>query len=251
METYTYPTYQDFTSLDDLPDPVPVNPSHLFWTIPLSFDFTFPEMELPSPCLDVEYSTQNVFTVPVLDTFTGTDEIFTGSDGSLPAATKLSNLPPLDNSYSSPCPKPKLSPATSPDHLSEQAATAQSLYDQQEYDELLSYLSVTYFPTSDHSHLQTLYYNSLYELYKISSGKRRLQPTQKYRLRKSNPLPSTISSVKFKSNNHFDDNVRSLLLAVFKKERTPSQETIEMLSEKTGLTERQIRNFFKNKRSRS
>ena len=236
MESFNYPTYQDFTSLDDLPDPVPVTSSHLFWTIPLSFNFTFPEVELPVPChQDVVYCTPEV--PPDLPPRNLTKPV--------------SNLTPQDDSYSSPCPKPKLSPATSRDHLSEQATTAQSLYDQQEYDELLSYLSVTYFPTSDHSHLQTLYYNSLYELYKISSGKRRLQPTQKYRLRKSNPLPSTISSVKFKSNNHFDDNVRSLLLAVFKKERSPSQDTIEMLSENTGLTERQIRNFFKNKRSRS
>ncbi|XP_063688439.1 homeobox protein ceh-34-like [Bolinopsis microptera] len=255
MESFIYPSYQDVTSLDHLPEPEPVSPSYLSWTIPLSFNFTFPELELPSQCRDNSTCPTNIFTVPAMETFTGSDTSSSEVLTHLPAnpAVDMSILPPLKSSHRSPCPSPSTSPASSPTstNLSDQAITAQSLYDEQQFDELKSYLSVSYFPSSDHPHLQKLYYNSLYELYKISSGKRHLIPTTKYRLRKSNPLPSTISSVKFQSNNHFDDNVKSLLLSVFKKERTPSQETIQMLSENTGLTERQIRNFFKNKRCRA
>ncbi|XP_063689155.1 homeobox protein ceh-32-like [Bolinopsis microptera] len=257
MESFNYPTYQDFTSVNDLPEPVPVSSFYLSWSIPISFIFTFPEQELPSSCQNITNCAPSIFTVPVVETFTGSET----SSSEVPALTQLPAnpdvdmpiLPPLQSSYRSPCPSPSTLPASSPSstNLSDQAITAQSLYDEQQFDELKSYLSVTYFPSSDHPHLQKLFYNCLYELYKISSCKRHLMPTQKYRLRKSNPLPSTISSVKFQSNNHFDDNARSLLLAVFKRERTPSQETISMLRENTGLTEKQIRNFFKNKRSRA
>ena len=257
MEFFNYPSYQDFTSLNDLPEPVPSSPFYPSWTIPLSFNFTFPELELPSLCQDIPKSAPNIFTVPAMETFTGPEdpspEVTTLTHLPLNTDVYMPILPPLQSSYSTPCSSPSSTPSTSPSstNLSDQAITAQSFYDEQQYDELKSYLSVTYFPSSDHPHLQKLFYNSLYELYKLSSGKRHLVPTQKYRLRKSNPLPSTISSVKFQSNNHFDDNAKSLLLAVFKRERTPSQETIHMLRENTGLTEKQIRNFFKNKRSRA
>lgn len=248
MESFTYPSYQDFTSLSELPPPPPISPFYSSWTIPLTFNFSFPETDLPY--LSPSVCNTEIPTVPVL-------ELYTGSQTSQPTAP---SLPPVSNYtfYPSPpvsparptYPTPDSSPASSPTGMSDNAAAAQSLYRQGEYDELISYISSNFFPTSDHELLQTLYYNSLYELHKISTGKKRLEPTQKYRLRKSHPLPSTISSVKFRSNNHFDDNVKSLLLAVFKKERTPSPETIQTLSESTGLTERQIRNFFKNKRSR-
>ena len=258
METFIYPSYQDFTSVSDLPSPPPISPFYPSWTIPLTFNFSFPEMELPSPYLGPSICDTETSTVPAL-------EICTGADASLPLQPSQSTLPdttyypsppvsPTNSTYPTPnistYPIPDNTPPSSPTGVSDNAAIAQSLYKQGEFDELISYISTTYFPSSDHSLLQTLYYNSLYELHKISTGKRRLIPTQKYRLRKSHPLPSTISSVKFRSNNHFDDNVRSLLLAVFKKERIPSAETIQNLSDNTGLTEKQIRNFFKNKRSR-
>ena len=259
MESFNYPSYRDCTSVNNLPEPVPASSFYPSWTIPLSFDFTFPELELPSPCQDIHNCTPSIFTVPVIVTFTGPQDSLPNlpflTHLPVPGNSDMSNpiLPPPPISYRSPVPSRSSSSSSSPlsTNLSDQAITAQSLYDEQQYDELKSYLSVTYFPSSDHPHLQKLFYNSLYELYKISSGKRHLIPTTKYRLRKSNPLPSTISSVKFQSNNHFDDNVKSILLSVFKKEKTPSQDTIQMLSENTGLTERQIRNFFKNKRSRA
>ena len=235
---YSTSTYQDTISLEDLPHPPPVSPFYLSWTIPLSFNFTFPDQELPTHSCTAETS-----SVPVMETFTVT------SDAHL-SINKLDILTPPTSPETTPTSSPASSPANSNTHLSDQANTAQTMFDQQQYDELVTYLSTTYFPSSDHSHLQTLYYNSFYELHKISTGRRRLEPSQKYRLRKSNPLPSTISSVKFKSNNHFDDETRSLLMEVFRTNRTPFPETIQTLSEHTGLTERQIRNFFKNKRSR-
>ena len=232
-------TYQDNMSLDDLPHPPPVSPFYLAWTIPLSFNFTFPDQELPTHTCTAE-----IPAVPAMETFAAT------SDTQLDI-NKLDILTPPTSPETTPTSSPASSPTNNTNtHFSDQANTAQTLYDQQQYDELVTYLSTTYFPSSDHSHLQTLYYNSLYELHKISTGKLRLEPSQKYRLRKSNPLPSTISSVKFRSNNHFDDETRSLLMEVFRTNRTPSPETIQTLSEQTGLTERQIRNFFKNKRSR-
>nr|ADO22647.1 SIX class homeobox transcription factor SIX59e [Mnemiopsis leidyi] len=238
---YSASTYQEITSVEDLPEPAPISPFYLAWTIPLSFNFTFPEQELPAnPC------TAEVSTVPVMETFTAPSDT---SEYNNPDIDTCSLSPP-NSPETSPTSTPTSSPNTNSTDLSDQAITAQTLYEQKEFDELVTYLSSTYFPSSDHAHLQSLYYNSLYELHMISTGKRRLEPSHKYKLRRSNPLPSTISSVKFRTNNHFDDNVKSLLLAVFKRERTPSPDTIQTLSDKTGLTERQIRNFFKNKRSR-
>ena len=254
MESLIYPTYQDYTTVDDLPDPVPVSPFYCSWSIPLSFDFSFPELELPSSCQYLVNSSPGFSTVPALETFTGSDHVITVCQDPLPTLPKLTHFPDnlkVDNFQPAPTPPPSPLPSVpSPTGLSDQSVTAQCLYDEEQYDDVLSYLETTYFPSSDHSFLQNIYYCSLYELYKISSGKQHLIPSQKYRLRKTNPLPSSISAVKFKSNNQFDDNVKSLLLAVFKRERTPSQETIQMLNENTGLSEKQIRNFFKNKRSR-
>ncbi|XP_063689937.1 homeobox protein SIX5-like [Bolinopsis microptera] len=255
MESLIYPTYQDYTTVDDLPDPVPVSPFYCSWSIPLSFDFSFPELELPSSCQYLVNSSPGLATIPALETFTGSV-----CQDSLPTLPKLTHFPDtlkVDISLPAttihgptPPPSPLPTPVPSPTGLSDQSVTAQCLYDEGQYDDVLSYLETTYFPSSDHSFLQNIYYCSLYELFKISSGKQHLIPSQKYRLRKTNPLPSSISAVKFKSNNQFDDKVKSLLLAVFKRERTPSQETIQMLTENTGLSEKQIRNFFKNKRSR-
>ena len=140
METFT--SYQDLSSLCDIPvpAPLPVSPFYLSWTIPLSFNFTFPELELPSRCQDNFNGTPAIFSVPAMETFTGSQ----GSPLNAPSQIHLpenvpadmSNLPSLPNSYRSPVPSPTSSSSSSPPStiltLCDQAITAQSMYDEQQ-----------------------------------------------------------------------------------------------------------------------
>ena len=137
METFT--SYLDLTSLCDIPvpAPLPISPFYLSWTIPLSFNFTFPELELPSRCQDNFNGTPAIFSVLAMETFTGSE----GSPPNTPSqihlpenvSADMSNLPSLPNSYRSPVPSPTSSTSSSPPStiltLCDQAITAQSMYD--------------------------------------------------------------------------------------------------------------------------
>ena len=130
-------------------------------------------------------------------------------------------------------------------------AKAHQLHDSASWSQLRDYLSSHSFPSSEHSILQELYYSAIYSLNKLERGLRSLTPPQRYRLRKKFPLPSSISSVVYKSNKNHHSSQTELLESVFSENPAPSPEEEQMLSGKTGLTEKQIRNYFKNKRARS
>ena len=164
-------------------------------------------------------------------------------------AMTLKLQPNAPNSHEAPLsvlPDKQLSNA---DH-SDLCIVAQSLRERKKWEELKDYISETCFPSKDHSVLQTFFYESVYETYKIERSLKRLTPPQRYRLRKTYPLPSTICGTEFRSNNHLDDNARALLEAVFKRNRFPNPEVVENLVANTGLSAKQVKNYFKNNRSR-
>ena len=246
MNYYLYP--ESNLALRDITAPA-FNLEELNWTIPLSFNFTFPNIESTPRISNTsvnEYNStimEDKSVFPVMQCYTPYQYPLI-VDNSEAMTLKLQ-----PNSHEAPLsvkPDKQLSNA---DH-SDLCIVAQSLRDRKKWGELKDYISETCYPSKDHSILQTFFYESVYETYKIERSLKRLTPPQRYRLRKTNPLPSTICSTKFRSNNHLDDNARALLEAVFKRNRFPSPEVVENLVANTGLSAKQVKNYFKNNRSR-
>ena len=217
------------------------------WTIPLSFNFTFPEY-------DKELTAQ-LYT-PLVESYSFVTDSSTDSCSDSCAASLVNVSTPMVSPLAIHKIAPEASPCGTsykqPSHadISDKCLVAQSLRERKKWEELKYYISETSFAVSDHSFLQNFFYEAVYEIYKIERGLKRLTPPQRYRLRKTNPLPSSICSTKFRSNNHLDDNARSLLESVFKKNRFPSPEMVQNLVENTGLSAKQVKNYFKNNRSR-
>ena len=138
-------------------------------------------------------------------------------------------------------------PDPSPDYK-----VADCLSSSEQWDDLLNYITTSSFSTSEHAALQKMWFNAVYEIHiKTKNLKKHLTPAVKYRLRKTNPIPASISSVQPSTNNYFTAEAKHLMETVFNVNKRPDPETVKMLSQQTGLTAKQIRNFFKNKRSRS
>ena len=253
MTYYLYP--ESNLAMQDIIAPA-FDLEELNWTIPLSFNFTFPDKE----------STPHISTTSANEAYTPKEAnskiMEDSSDLSVMQCYTPYQYPLLGDTSEAMTlqpnaphsPKAPLSVTSyieplNTDH-SDLCLVAQSLRDRKKWGELKEYISETCFPSIDHSVLQTFFYESVYETYKIERGLRRLTPPQRYRLRKTNPLPSTICSTKFRSNNHLDDNARALLEAVFKRNIFPSREVVENLVANTGLSAKQVKNYFKNNRSR-
>ncbi|KAL5265979.1 hypothetical protein ACHWQZ_G006574 [Mnemiopsis leidyi] len=131
---------------------------------------------------------------------------------------------------------------------------AEELCSSEQWDDLLTYISTSSFNQAEHPALQKLWFNAVYESYiltKVPEKQKHLTPAVKYRLRKQNPVPVSISSTAPCTNNYFSQEVRSTLDAAFNLNNRPTPEMVKILREQTGLTAKQIRNYFKNKRSRS
>ena len=222
----------------------------LNWTIPLSFNFTFPDKEstLTNEAYTPKEANSNIMedssVFSVMQCYTPYQYPLPGDNSE--AMTLQANTP------HSPKAPVSVTSYNEPSNADQQdlCLVAQSLRDRKKWEELKDYISETCFPGTDHSVLQTFFYESVYETYKIERGLKRLTPPQRYRLRKTYPLPSTICSTKFRSNNHLDDNARALLEAVFKRNRFPSPEVVKKLVANTGLSAKQVKNYFKNNRSR-
>ena len=125
--------------------------------------------------------------------------------------------------------------------------TANELYLAEQWKDIQTYIATTSFPQPEHQSLQKMWLNSVYEVYR--KKKTKLTPADRYRLRKQQPVPVNILSPV--TNNHFTAEVRSSMEQVFHVNSRPVPETVKMLVETTGLTAKQIRNFFYNKRQRS
>ena len=261
MTYYLYP--ESNLALQDINAPV-FDLEELNWTIPLSFNFTFPDKE-STPHISTT-STNEAYTpkeanskiledssvFSVMQCYTPYQYPLPGDNSEV--MTLQPNTPQSPKAPVSVTSYKKSSNADQQDLClvahSDLFLVAQSLRDRKKWGELKDYISETCFPGTDHSVLQTFFYESVYETYKIERGLKRLTPPQRYRLRKTYPLPSTICSTKFRSNNHLDDNARALLEAVFKRNRFPSPEVVKKLVANTGLSAKQVKNYFKNNRSR-
>ena len=127
------------------------------------------------------------------------------------------------------------------------------LYEQRKWTSLKEYLNNNKFHRSFHPKLQDIWYMFLYEEWMESRRLTSLSPPQKYRIRSRNPLPLSISSVKFKSNNMYDAKTRNLLNTFYEVNPYPDRGDNEVVDivRQTGLTAYQVKNYFKNKRSRS
>ena len=254
MNYYLYP--ESNLALQDITSPA-FDFEELNWTIPLSFNFTFPDKE--STPLITTSSANEAYTpkesnskimedssvLSVMQCYSPYQYPFGDNSG----AMTLRLQPNTPNSPKAPLSALPYKEPSNTDH-SDLCLVAQSLRDSKKWEELKDFISETCFPGTDHSVLQTFFYESVYETYKIERGLKRLTPPQRYRLRKTNPLPSTICSTKFRSNNHLDDDARALLEAVFKRNRFPSPEVVENLVANTRLSAKQVKNYFKNNRSR-
>ncbi|KAL5270811.1 hypothetical protein ACHWQZ_G001471 [Mnemiopsis leidyi] len=128
---------------------------------------------------------------------------------------------------------------------------AKSLYSAGRFSKLRVFLRSNYFSAAHQPDLQNLWYCSLYEEYKVARGLLEMTPAQRYRIRRNNPLPKTLSATKFTANNYFDDDTKAILDFYFAKSKYPLPEDCETMMARTGLKMNQIKTYFKNKRSRT
>ena len=128
---------------------------------------------------------------------------------------------------------------------------AKILCNSSKWTKLRCHLKSAVFSPLDQSVLQTLWYSSLYEDYKSNRKLKFLTPAQRYRIRRSNPLPDSLSATKFCANKFFDDKTRSIMDHYFTKSKYVLPNDSKDLVTKTGLKLQQIKNYFKNKRSRT
>ena len=131
---------------------------------------------------------------------------------------------------------------------------AEELSSSEQWDDVLAYITTTSFNPTEHPSLQKMWFNAVYETYalnKMPANQKHLTPAVKYRLRKQNPVPVSISSIVPCTNNYFSQEVKAALDDAFNYNNRPTPEMVKVLMERTGLTAKQIRNYFKNKRSRS
>ena len=138
-----------------------------------------------------------------------------------------------------------------PSETTSQYETAKSLLDSSSWDQLKDHISNSCFPPIEHPSLQQMWFSAVYTLHQETKGLKRISPSVKYRLRKLSPVPVSISSVRPATNNYFSPASRSRMEEVFRVTRHPDPLLVVELVKETGLTAKQIKNFFKNKRSRS
>ena len=129
---------------------------------------------------------------------------------------------------------------------------AQSLFLSCKWSKLGRHLDSGTFSPEDHPHLQSMWFASLYETYKNNRRLKFLTPAQRYRIRRGNPLPASLASTKFSANKFFDDEKRAVMDKYFnEKSKYVLPGDGKDLVVNTGLRLQQIKNYFKNKRSRT
>uniref|UniRef100_A0A915P350 Homeobox domain-containing protein n=1 Tax=Meloidogyne floridensis TaxID=298350 RepID=A0A915P350_9BILA len=103
-------------------------------------------------------------------------------------------------------------------------------------------ISESKFEVSHHSDLVKLWYNAKYEEDRNKKLKE-LVPVDKYRIRKKNPPPRSIWDG--------DELIYSFRKEYYNQNIYPNSEEKRELERKSGLTNTQISNWFKNRRQRS
>ena len=229
--------------LNEVLDDVDLEP---MWYLPKEFKFVFPDEETSDDAVPVNRIEPVPDNTPVHDQY-----------ATMNTLSKLSQIIPGAPTPGNSPERRKLQPRVrKQDHkpLSEQQCAsfekAAFLFSSKQYEAFVAFVVTNTFEPTKHSQLQEMWMNAHYELKKIRSGLRRLTPHQRYRLRKANPTPASISSVRYKANNRHDEEQTRMLKESFKRNRYPSTEETKCIAEECGLDVAQVKTFFKNRRSR-
>ena len=110
------------------------------------------------------------------------------------------------------------------------------------YQELYNIIETHEFAQKYHLQLQDIWYQAHYKEAEGVRG-RALGAVDKYRLRQKFPLPRTIVY-------HFKEKLRNSLKEAYKLNRCPTLDERKALAKKTGLTLKQVSNWFKNQLER-
>ncbi|KAK7882621.1 hypothetical protein WMY93_028795 [Mugilogobius chulae] len=127
-------------------------------------------------------------------------------------------------------------------------AQALVAFHREEFKELYSILESHDFHPSNHGFLQDLYLKARYKEAERSRG-RSLGAVDKYRLRKKFPLPKTIWDGE-ETVYLLKEKSRNALKECYKSNRYPSPDEKKNLAKVTGLSLKQVSNWFKNRRQR-
>uniref|UniRef100_A0AAV2J5T1 Homeobox domain-containing protein n=1 Tax=Knipowitschia caucasica TaxID=637954 RepID=A0AAV2J5T1_KNICA len=127
-------------------------------------------------------------------------------------------------------------------------AQALVAFHREEFKELYSILESQDFHPSNHGFLQDLYLRARYKEAERSRG-RSLGAVDKYRLRKKFPLPKTIWDGE-ETVYLLKEKSRNALKECYKSNRYPSPDEKKNLAKVTGLSLKQVSNWFKNRRQR-
>ena len=116
------------------------------------------------------------------------------------------------------------------------------------YQELYNIIETNEFAQKHHSQLQDLWYQAHYKEAEGVRG-RALGAVDRYRLRQKLPLPRTIWDGE-ETFHFFKEKSRNALKEMYKLNRFPGLDERKALAKKTGLTLKQVSNWFKNQRER-
>jgi len=152
----------------------------------------------------------------------------------LPTNTSPQSLPSYNTSPSLP------SPPDSALH------TAQTLFNSQQYDQALLYISSSLF--TDLPSVRDLFYSIIYTRYSSQHPSNKMNACTRYRLRKKFPLPPNIAPTET-TLYAMPLSTRSLLLSCFAADSYPCSDKKKYLSSVTGLDYTKINYWFKNMRA--
>uniref|UniRef100_A0A8C6SBZ8 SIX homeobox 5 n=1 Tax=Neogobius melanostomus TaxID=47308 RepID=A0A8C6SBZ8_9GOBI len=127
-------------------------------------------------------------------------------------------------------------------------AQALVAFHREEFKELYAILESHDFHPSNHGFLQDLYLKARYKEAERSRG-RSLGAVDKYRLRKKFPLPKTIWDGE-ETVYLLKEKSRNALKECYKSNRYPKPDEKRNLAKVTGLSLKQVSNWFKNRRQR-
>ena len=116
------------------------------------------------------------------------------------------------------------------------------------YREVYSVLESNEFDTNSHEMLQEIWYKAHYCEAEKTRG-RPLGAVDKYRIRRKYPLPRTIWDGE-ETVYCFKEKSRQVLKECYGQNRYPSPQEKRLIAKQTGLSLKQVSNWFKNRRQR-
>ena len=116
------------------------------------------------------------------------------------------------------------------------------------FREVYTVLESNEFDSNSHEMLQDMWYKAHYSEAEKIRG-RPLGAVDKYRIRRKYPLPRTIWDGE-ETVYCFKEKSRQLLKECYGQNRYPSPQEKKLIAKQTGLTLKQVSNWFKNRRQR-